>query len=294
MSNQPPPTPTRPIERTDLTLTLGTPPPTIPATIPTPPIPNTLLPGMLADLERQRDAACAEAEQERRNGRRLYTVAFLLMLLIVVTALVLWLRQEDMERRLRQTMQANQRVEAEPQAAPAGKPREAGLPDGLAGIDPARIANVQAEIGRAQQQFNAGLGDLHNMIQDGRQRLVKAQQDQQMLARRLQPGGGARKPAVAAPEAEGGRPPSDADDFLHRGMARRRQGRLVEAEDDLREAIRQKPELAEAHAELGRVHHTAGDLRKAIDCYAEAMKLDPKVPGVQEDLNRAVKGQGFR
>ena len=51
-----------------------------------------------------------------------------------------------------------------------------------------------------------------------------------------------------------------------------RLGRLDEAEDALREALTLKPELYQAHSELGSVHYRRGEYSKAALEYKDALK----------------------
>jgi tetratricopeptide (TPR) repeat protein len=79
------------------------------------------------------------------------------------------------------------------------------------------------------------------------------------------------------------------------GNARRREGRLVEARQAYERAVRDFPTFAEAHASLGATLQLAGALDEAAAAYARARALDPKLPGLDQnvellDAERATRG----
>jgi len=68
------------------------------------------------------------------------------------------------------------------------------------------------------------------------------------------------------------------------GNERRRQGRLDEARRAFARAIEHFPDFAEAHASLGSVLHLLGSLEAAELAYAAARKANPRLPGLDWNL----------
>ena len=68
------------------------------------------------------------------------------------------------------------------------------------------------------------------------------------------------------------------------GNERRRQGRLDEARRAFARAIEHFPDFGEAHASLGSVLHLLGSLEGAELAYAAARKANPRLPGLDWNL----------
>ncbi|HYP90076.1 MAG TPA: transglutaminase family protein, partial [Polyangiaceae bacterium] len=107
-----------------------------------------------------------------------------------------------------------------------------------------------------------------------------------------------RFPVPAVAVAEYGRPLSRAEvmGVVHYnvGNERRRQLRLREARAAFTRAIRDFPDLSEAHASLGAVEQLLGDLESAARSYGRARELNPQLPGVEQNvalLNRERSGR---
>jgi tetratricopeptide (TPR) repeat protein len=64
------------------------------------------------------------------------------------------------------------------------------------------------------------------------------------------------------------------------GAELRRKGSLPRAREALKRAVEAFPELSEALASLGAVHHLLGDLDAAAESYARARTVNPHLPGV--------------
>jgi Tfp pilus assembly protein PilF len=64
------------------------------------------------------------------------------------------------------------------------------------------------------------------------------------------------------------------------------------AEAEFREAIRLKPDYAEAHASLGNALAGQGKLSEAIAAYREAVRLKPDNAQIHANLGVALAGQG--
>lgn len=97
-----------------------------------------------------------------------------------------------------------------------------------------------------------------------------------------------RFPVPAGSAREYGRPLSggEAIGVVHYnvGNERRRQLRLPEARAAFLRAIREFPELSEAHASLGAVAQLLGDRQSAVESYARARALNPELPGIEQNL----------
>jgi tetratricopeptide (TPR) repeat protein len=287
MPNPTPPKPTRPIAPSDLTATPGAPPAANPW--------RAALGELTPQRDRSQEAAREDLLSRPRPGRLLGALAFLVVL---ACAVALWFRQARLERQLAAVTAAAGRAPVldpdarQPLAPPAlGRPEAAHAPEVVPLIDPQQILGGLPQLGQGQQPFLPGMGQIHDMIQQNKQRLAKIREQQEMLARRLAP----RQPRRAEPRVE--RPPQQdpveaEPDPLRQALALRKEGRLHEAEMELRDVIKQHPDLAAAHAELGRILHGEGLRQEAIDCYARALKLDPGLTTTTENLNRAVRGLG--
>jgi Flp pilus assembly protein TadD len=76
----------------------------------------------------------------------------------------------------------------------------------------------------------------------------------------------------------------DAPSHFNLWTALERQGKHAECEAAYREAIRLKPDHAEAHARLGSVLLRQGRLAEAEGAYGEALRLSPSDPGFRNRL----------
>ena len=65
----------------------------------------------------------------------------------------------------------------------------------------------------------------------------------------------------------------------------RLQGRFVEAAVAYRRAISAFPQMAEALASLGLVRHLSGALKEAEQAYLAAQKVNPHLPGLEQNLS---------
>jgi protein O-GlcNAc transferase len=70
-------------------------------------------------------------------------------------------------------------------------------------------------------------------------------------------------------------------------------GRLDEAIACYRRAIELKPELPEAHANLGAALKEQGRLDEAVGCYRRAIELRPELPEAHANLGAALQEQGW-
>ena len=61
-----------------------------------------------------------------------------------------------------------------------------------------------------------------------------------------------------------------------------------EAIDYYKEAIRIRPDYAEAHSNLGNALFQKGEMKEAIDYYKEALKLKPDLVAAQKNLETAL------
>jgi tetratricopeptide (TPR) repeat protein len=69
------------------------------------------------------------------------------------------------------------------------------------------------------------------------------------------------------------------------GNERQSRGRLEEARSAFDRAVRAFPDLAEAHASLGRTLHLLGALGAAEAAYAAARRANPALPGLDQNLD---------
>ena len=77
--------------------------------------------------------------------------------------------------------------------------------------------------------------------------------------------------------------------YNSRAVAYLTMGKLAEAQNDLKVAIKQNPGYADAHNNMGSLHYRRGDYQKAIDSYTLALEKQPDY--VEAILNR---GMAFR
>jgi len=73
------------------------------------------------------------------------------------------------------------------------------------------------------------------------------------------------------------------------GNALAKQGRLVEAEQQLREAIRLRSDYAPAHNNLGNILARHGRIEESISHYEEALRLDPSFSHARYNLDLAIQ-----
>ncbi len=83
--------------------------------------------------------------------------------------------------------------------------------------------------------------------------------------------------------------PVDVDAMLYLGRIHRRQDRLVEASEVLREAVRVAPDDAVALRELGHLFMDAGQPERAVEQYQRALEQDPDAPAGWAGLYRALR-----
>src|SRR5262249_12038893 len=76
------------------------------------------------------------------------------------------------------------------------------------------------------------------------------------------------------------------------GMVLRAQGRVVEAIAGYREALRLRPDHAEAHNNLGVALRQQGQLSEALACYREALRLKPAYADAHKNLGTFLHDQG--
>jgi hypothetical protein len=85
-----------------------------------------------------------------------------------------------------------------------------------------------------------------------------------------------------------GRPLSEEELFgviaYNVGVDRQLNGKLPEARSAFERATRAFPELAEAHASLGRALHLLGSLGPASAAYSAAERVNPALPGLAENI----------
>jgi Flp pilus assembly protein TadD len=86
--------------------------------------------------------------------------------------------------------------------------------------------------------------------------------------------------------------PDDADAHTNLGVVLGQLGKLEEAIVEYREAIRLKPDDALAHANLGIVLHQLGKLEESIVEYREAIRLKPDDAAPHANLGNVLRQQG--
>ena len=65
------------------------------------------------------------------------------------------------------------------------------------------------------------------------------------------------------------------EDFFYRGNDCLNKGELESAISHYKNALKIRPELAEAHCNLGIVYKNLGDTKNAIECYENALRINP-------------------
>ncbi len=73
------------------------------------------------------------------------------------------------------------------------------------------------------------------------------------------------------------------------GVVQMRKGRFQEAINHYYEALRIKPEFAEAHNNLGLAFTVRGNLKKAIAHYSEALRIEPDLMKARKNLERCLR-----
>ena len=86
--------------------------------------------------------------------------------------------------------------------------------------------------------------------------------------------------------------PDYAEAHLNLGNALQRQGQLAEAVGQYQEAIRFKPDYAEAHNNLGAAFLDQGRLAEAVTQYQEAIRLKPHYVEAHYNLGLALQAKG--
>ena len=65
------------------------------------------------------------------------------------------------------------------------------------------------------------------------------------------------------------------EDFFYRGNDCLNKGELESAISHYKNALKIRPELAEAHCNLGVVYKSLGDSKNAVECYENALRINP-------------------
>ena len=89
-----------------------------------------------------------------------------------------------------------------------------------------------------------------------------------------------------------GQSPAGAERFFDRGIDLQRDGKLEDAIAAFREAIRIKPDFADAHFALGVGLRRQGELDEAIDELRAAIRIKPSDAHAHYNLGLALKAQG--
>ena len=76
------------------------------------------------------------------------------------------------------------------------------------------------------------------------------------------------------------------------GRVLKRQGRFAEAEAALREALRQEPDLLDAHLGLAAIYRRKGKWAEEARVYERALRLKPDDARLHADLGLAPEAQG--
>jgi len=84
----------------------------------------------------------------------------------------------------------------------------------------------------------------------------------------------------------------DADAHLNSGILLLRSGRLHEAEDRFRSAVRLRPQLVGAHNNLGLLLKDSGRLMEAEGCFREALRISPGFAAAYNNLSGICQSLG--
>ena len=76
------------------------------------------------------------------------------------------------------------------------------------------------------------------------------------------------------------------------GIIHMRQGQPAEAIESYRQALRIKPDHAQAHNNLGNALKSQGQPAEAVECYRQALRCDPRNAHAHYNLGNALKDQG--
>jgi tetratricopeptide (TPR) repeat protein len=86
--------------------------------------------------------------------------------------------------------------------------------------------------------------------------------------------------------------PDSYEGWFNLGAAYQKTGRLEQAANAYREALRVCPQAAEANANLGAVLQERGDLPGARELYQQVLTASPKLPGALWNLAIAAEREG--
>jgi tetratricopeptide (TPR) repeat protein len=86
--------------------------------------------------------------------------------------------------------------------------------------------------------------------------------------------------------------PDYADAYYNMGISLQDQGNLGEAIDSYKQAIKIKPDYAEAYSNMGNAFKDKGELEAAIDSYKQAIKIKPDYADAYFNMGTALKDKG--
>ena len=86
--------------------------------------------------------------------------------------------------------------------------------------------------------------------------------------------------------------PDYADAYYNMGNTLKDKGDLEEAIDSYKQALMIKPDYADAYYNMGSALTDKGDLEEAIDCYKQALKIKPDFAGAFNNMGNALKVKG--
>jgi tetratricopeptide (TPR) repeat protein len=90
------------------------------------------------------------------------------------------------------------------------------------------------------------------------------------------------------------RPSATAEELYNQGLRWQRQGQYGKAIEAYQQAVRLKPDFAEAYNHLGYTYRMSGDFDRAIAAYREALRLKPDFAEAHEYLGKAYLAKGMR
>src|SRR5687767_9607140 len=85
---------------------------------------------------------------------------------------------------------------------------------------------------------------------------------------------------------------TDTNALVDRGLALRTQGRLNDAEQVLREAVRQAPRDAVAATNLGMVLLEQNQAQQGVDFLQQALECDPRCAAAHHNLANVLRAMG--